>query len=456
MVPIYPWAAVHEPVRLFQGEVVIAVGGGDDDPVDGLASLSGETLRGQGSVQLKFLPKPKVIAEFATEQTATALHAMFSAERNERFIPPTIEQLQFPPEATALVASDADGVHFEEEFPNSEIGEGSGLSALVFHLVNWTPDLAHEIVSDGPGTASRGRFELAASGWKMVIDERPDLNEVRRDMRAAGGYALTHLCRLTREDGRPFGVEDAGIVLDAWWHFASFVRGAATGSALMIGMDGSGEPNYAHWTPRRSDPWGWRPTWYPEHQPQVLHQLWPAFLDLYRDEYWRQVLRRSVSYYIDANGEKSDRGLILAASALEVLGWAVLVIEGTNNEKELQADAALALRELLDWAAVGLDLPLQDTALLAEARQLKRDGVQDADGPRLVTWVRNKLVHPDHKHRVTSWHIHEARELALWYVERVLLCRLGYAGPYAPRLTRFRHAGDVEHVPWSTSGQDDS
>jgi len=74
------------------------------------------------------------------------------------------------------------------------------------------------------------------------------------------------------------------------------------------------------------------------------------------------------------------------------------------------------------------------------------------DGPRVLTEIRNGIVHPKKRQKILEAPPstrNEAWDLGLWYLELALLGIFNYHGHYANRISRNRCRGDTEPVPWS-------
>ena len=69
----------------------------------------------------------------------------------------------------------------------------------------------------------------------------------------------------------------------------------------------------------------------------------------------------------------------------------------------------------------------------------------------LITYFRNKIVHPSRKRNRATLHVEDMWniiQIAIRYVELVLLHLIGYKGEYSNRLKE-RSYGEVELVPWN-------
>ena len=78
---------------------------------------------------------------------------------------------------------------------------------------------------------------------------------------------------------------------------------------------------------------------------------------------------------------------------------------------------------------------------------------EDLDGPCVVAWVRNRLVHPKHPkepYRIEGI-VWQTSQLLLEYAELLLLHRVGYRGRFMRRYPPHRWAQDNEPVPWAAT-----
>jgi hypothetical protein len=102
------------------------------------------------------------------------------------------------------------------------------------------------------------------------------------------------------------------------------------------------------------------------------------------------------------------------------------------------------LRELLNDAGIPTAIPAELNAL---RQVLDEPGL---DGPRALTWLRNRLVHP--KDAAEPYRIENAVQhgwlLSMQYLDLLTLHRLHYNGNYLRRVSGgFAH--DSQPVPWA-------
>lgn len=356
------------------------------------------------------------------------------------------------------------------------IGDSSSdFDEVRFYLVNFQILNLVESVNRANRTDEKAKLRLQAGDWRIVIERLP-MDEFYRaihHLENESGYAITHICRVWREDAngkhKRFSFDDVENVLDAVYLFTSFVRGGLVGIALPVGYR-DGRSVFEKWdvTPvdsgeyfdkSRTPPYpGWF-VWYgpgltsstaSNSLPVLFNQFATKWWhpDSVMQKFWRNVLRELIPTYTSA--ERIDRVAAIASvcTALETLGWAILVKKdawltgnkspggGRSGYEKLAASDRLRL--LLRWANLTTEIPASLKSL-----KKKTQGKDNWDGPEIVTWVRNRIVHPDKRSQLESGLSEESWLLGMWYVEVLLLRLLNYDGYYKNRLK----GGEVVRFP---------
>ena len=72
-----------------------------------------------------------------------------------------------------------------------------------------------------------------------------------------------------------------------------------------------------------------------------------------------------------------------------------------------------------------------------------------ADGPDIIANIRNSLVHPKRKDRLSKDVLFAATSLSLEYVELSILAILSYRGPYVRRIAGTTRTAATVSVPWA-------
>lgn len=353
----------------------------------------------------------------------------------------------------------------------------SPLDEIRFYFVNFQVWFLTEHVRRNGATDQLAGMRLCANEWRVEIERRTDFSGVQVHIEGRRGYGITHHCRLWRAgaDGSPdsFSFDEAEPVLELVALFASFVRGGMVGLALPVGYT-KDESSFERWCVSAVDPGRYPdphrpwplPGWYPLYRPRGYEDPHPAtwlpslfetlamkFLhpDTDTRRFWQGVFRELVYTYADAERSDKERAIVPACTALETLGWSILVVQ----EKWLTGDrhpdrgrggyerltAADRLRLLLRWAGVTPEIPAHLSKLQAKAA----DNNGKMDGSDLITWTRNRVVHPDKHDQLPDGLAPESWMLAMWYAELIILKLLGYDGYFRNRL----NGEAVERVPWA-------
>ena len=269
-------------------------------------------------------------------------------------------------------------------------------------------------------------------------------------------YRFTQHLLLQRSDGGGFSCASAREALNTLSTFLSFCAERWIAPVLIQGFDQSGTAAMEEWGTAHIDPSEGHGGWLDEyHGSSTMAEAFPGFSTLMQDPEWRRTIRTSVYWYVraDTNHVGPDGAIILVQTALERLAWHILV----NVKHAISEDgfsklaAADQLRLVLSVCSVPLELPSLLTQLTAIATRQK--GEQDwVDGPQAFVAVRNQIVHPGKRQRVTGGRsFFEALQLGKWYLELILLRSFSFNGSYACRLKIPRWVGSVETVPWARS-----
>jgi hypothetical protein len=335
----------------------------------------------------------------------------------------------------------------------------SSLMSAVFHLFNFPAFYATEdyVLMHGEtlreGATRCGRAVLKADGWRISIAATSRTRELCKALESQGGYVITHVGRIEREDGAAFTSESLEGLLGGFHHFLSFALGRWAGLALTVGFDADGGRCYEEWGLRQTADGEWRgaSSWLDRHHAEVLSETFPGFMALWTNSLWNQPLRHTLYWYMGACDRRigigTDTGLIIAQAALEVLAWTHCVLDKKlASRKEFKPgglSAAGKLRLLLTSLGVPLAIPAHFSGLQGAGRGKWKDGADAIAG------IRNSLVHPDSPTTFGGQAYYEAWRLSLWYIDMVLLRLCGHTGSYSNRLASQRSVGQVEQVPWS-------
>ena len=337
--------------------------------------------------------------------------------------------------------------------------ESNKITRATFHLFNF-PEFSGPddyILNTGTpptsGVKVCGQAILKADGWVVTIAAADKTDDVCKAIAAQGGYAITHVGEIARQDGSVFTSGQLNDLINCLHDFLSFVLGRWAGIAFPVGFDIAGNRVFEQWGVNTVPPGPWHGanSWFDESHGEWLSEVFPGFILLRRQPAWKDTLRETVCWYLAANQSgynigHPETGIIMAAAALERLVWTYCVQDKqilTAGDFALGGiNPAKRLRKLACKLGMPCEVPDHLKMLRAQVGQGWKD-VQEA-----IVYIRNELVHPAPRLRRSDGSFFErtfeAWELSLWYLEVALLHLCGHKGHYRSRLAK-----TVESVPWT-------
>jgi hypothetical protein len=330
------------------------------------------------------------------------------------------------------------------------------LQYAIFHLFNFPnffgPD--NYVLRTGIpplyGHETYGRIVLKSNGWIITIADTENTGEQIKKLRSSGGYALTHMGKIEKEDGTPFSIKELEDLIACLHYFLSFLLGRWAGFALPIGFNEDNERVFEQWGLGRVAKGRWNgSSWFDDQHSEIISQVFPGFHSIWKNDLWHTPLTHALYWYLGASdrglGIGVDTGLILAQTALELLAWTYCVQDKKMVSKEAFQKHGLNAADKIRLLASSLKIPKDIPASLSNLHGIKTY----VDGMAAITNIRNSLVHPKNQNSPQEYPYSEAYILSMWYIEMILLSICGHTGKYANRLTKNRWAGQVETVPWA-------
>ncbi|MFM9959634.1 MAG: hypothetical protein ACKV2Q_00205 [Planctomycetaceae bacterium] len=303
----------------------------------------------------------------------------------------------------------------------------------------------------------RDNVSLKADGWNVAISATPKTTELTKRLKAEGGFIITHVGKIERDDGSCFSSQEISEFFPCLHYFLSFTLGCWAGVAFPVGFDVDGSRVFEQWgLPMASDgPWNGNYSWFDSHHGEILPQVFPGFVALWKSDLWHTPLTEALYFYLGAcSGSVEigvDSGLILAQTALERIAWTYCVQDRKMVSKEAfkprGLSAANKLRLLV--SSLGIPLSIPSSLPVLSAAPKASPSIKWQDGLDAITGIRNAVVHPDPGTPLPEGSEYEGWLLSLWYIDMILLRLCGHTGKYANRLVPQRWVGTVESVPWA-------
>lgn len=445
--PIYFQSRANESIEI--GEVPVRF------------TFNGTEFRKTAKVRLRFTPKHRLFFTVPLDDLPHILMLQFLAIENPIF-KLVLEDRNLEVETFyAGISDELGGLVLEPKTSGIAATQPTtSIQKVTFHLFNFPSFHGPEnyvIVKGDPGLESHIGCEmvtLRADGWTIVIAATEMTSDLVKSLKSDGGFVVTHVGTMSRDDGTVFDDEQLDELLSCLHYFLSFALGRWAGLALPVGVDVSGNRVFEEWGLRHisSGVWNGGCAWWDSMHSELLSEVFPGFVVLWKSDLWQRTLHEALYFYIGAkegNGIGVDSSLILAQAALERLSWNYCVFD-----KKLVSEAAFQPRGLkgpdklrMLLSSVGIPLLIATDLQALNSNLGKNKKPRWHDGPHAITDIRNAVVHPDPKTPLEPNSEYDGWRLAMWYIDLVVLFLCGHQGRYSNRLTT-RWAGTLEWVPW--------
>ena len=393
--------------------------------------LRGELIEVPAKAILRLSPSPRLVIE-CTDGLSTE-NIQFDVSRSPVTVSLFNTKVEFFIASSLIRVGDGSGISLTlvpKREPVSVHRTEERLSSVEFGVLNFPEFLRGQDKRVQVGNEWRvlGSVRLRAGCWEIDISAVTTLHEIKKKLKAEGGYAITHAGTVRRLDGGDFAAQDVETLLSALRWFLSFARGAFCGLTLVVGKDAKGQPAWEQWGTHRVTEWFDPPaTWFDSMNGYILADAFPGFWKLFQEK--ERFVRTVLGLYLNANlgshGVGYDCGLILTQAALERFSRrAPRLKTGEQIKKGLRKIG------LSEEALCILPEACPELAALGSKHGWKH-------GPHALVEMRNNLVHPQDKYvDVSSRAYYEASNLGQWYVELALLSSCGYEGRFGNRLTQ--------------------
>ncbi|WP_418501757.1 hypothetical protein [Flagellimonas sp.] len=278
------------------------------------------------------------------------------------------------------------------------------------------------------------RIHLESEGIDLIIDLAPDYKELFGKLKDEGGYILLASGKLTTSD--LIDIEESRDILFCLSRFLTFLNGRRTSPFIRQGYK-DGKILWTDYSNYHVDIHKTSPSVAPVGDFIDFGIMWKPFRRLWVEEH--EQIRTSVHWFVEANNDAifMEGSIILCQTNLELLfNW--LIVE-RKNIKITTGGAANKIRTLLSHINLTPEIPEQCKHLRVFLKD--NNDFQNGDGPEIITSIRNAIVHTkkvkrERLEKLGTMERHEAVQLSLWYIERVLLHVMDYRGKYYNRISK--------------------
>lgn len=370
-----------------------------------------------------------------------------------------------PPQPTQAAASwtrQPLGRYRHEKLGPQVHGDEQGIDRVTFLIPNgW-------IALDGTGVCDHlepvvtwyGRLQVLSGDWEITVDQRRGVSSgsFSRKLKQSGGYYVTHIGEIRRQDGARFDYSEVDWILETIRLCCTLMCGRSVSLVLPVGWRGPSAV-MSEWYSGPIDAYRSVSTWRDESiSAQQFQRLLECMLTYCATGSRREAVRYAISYYATANFDL-DVELMVAVpvSGLQLLAYFRLVEEGRLSPKEFNARTTEEqLRRLLDDCSVDTTTPnhLRDLAKVAASVPIEA-GDPAADALRTVIYLRNKITHPT-KQKPGTWDLYgwaEAATASKHFLVMAILNTVGYNGQYHSIMSLERGLGFTSPVPWAPAGK---
>jgi len=409
-----------------------------------------EIIKTSGTIILKLNPNPRLVILVCTD-----LKTSFDNHKQASILEVSTQYLKFRCRITSLTTnnlgeSNATLTSIDKSTLHKDV---TNLKYVTFYVLNFPESFGESVRGrNNPKFTWLSRLMFSDEQWCITLDKAEDYKTIFDELKAKDGYSFSYAGKIERNNSESFSSEQIHQVLHKVHNFLSFARGANTTPFYLMGYDKDDILIWKDWSLRRCDRWTLtQDNWFcDQHSVEQLKELYPKWSRLFEDELWKDELPKILYWYFYAGrnteGAGTDGSLILAVAALELFSFNYLVRKTKLRSKEKFERKQLSnnIFKTLDKLGIPIQLPKQFEKLHKYCI-----GKDWQTGPKAIVELRNEIVHPDRESAPPSSIVcYEALQLALWYIELLVLRLSNYEGLYSNRLRRPKWRGEVEKVPY--------
>jgi len=430
----------NAPIILAEQEVLLA----------SLRSGSMEPIQVQGDIFLKLKPKPRLVIKLESEE-----RIFFENFNSEQILKVSLDSFDMYCRVTRMDQNNFGkfSIILSSIDDKTHTKNMDGLNYATFDVLNFPMCLGVGVRGrNNSNFFYKSRLKIQDESWKIIFDKVENYKTVQEKLKLHDGFGVTYVGRIEKLSGQPFHSQELDQVINKVYYFLSFARGANSPVFNFKAYNNQDEMVWQDWSIRRSARWSLtQNNWFcDQHSFDQLSDLFPQWSKLFEDELWSKEIPKILYWYLysgrNTEGAGTDGSLVLAIAALELFSYNYLVRHTSLRSKDKYESKKLSnnIYKMLEELDITDELPANLEKLHGYALQENWQG-----GPKAIVEIRNEIVHPGRESLPNSHVCYEALQLALWYIEMVILKLCNYEDVYSNRLSRMKWAGEVEQVPWA-------
>lgn len=399
----------------------------------------------EGNVVFNWLPKPKIYFECEKEDTGLDLLSI-----NAGYC--TINSDLFKRKIKAFITNSNSNLsgkvslNLQPTKSFIELHSESLLSQINFSIPNFPFYEGDRLKLEHNDKKQfwSGRIRIVSKEWEIILDKIHNHQKLKKQLKDKGGYAITFGGRIKRKDGTQFSFETAKPNINKLSHLLTFVSAQKTHPLIPVGITDEGKKVDLEWTLPMIDRWNTAvDSWVDIQNPQGISKIASEYFNLLDEEPWETNIPQLLYWYTFANrntrGAGTDGSIIIAVAALEQLAWSFLGKEQFERNQ---------LKRNLDKVFKGLNLPKEipdklDSLFRFSTKEMNWQG----GSSKVLSELRNEIVHPDRESKIPTDVLYEGLSLALWYFDISILSLCNYEGPYKNRTKISGFVGETDYFP---------
>ncbi len=260
--PIYTTPSPNETISLAREAVSL--------------EIRGEQVTGTAQVSVRFLPAPRLVFEVEVENGSPFI-----------LIDEVGSELTFTEREIVVptLCVRAEGKHLVLTptcEPITALRPGAkNITHVVFHLVNFPAFTGTAAATAGEGKKQHriDRVTLSADGWRIALSLLVTTREHVKLLKESGGFAITQVGLVERDDEQAIGQRDAEEILTALHYFLSFAKGGWAAPILPVGFDRDSVCAWEMWGSGSCDSWRYVPSWFDTHHGNLLEDTFTRLID---------------------------------------------------------------------------------------------------------------------------------------------------------------------------------